>query len=140
VAYYVDTCIYLNLWQKEESNSGLPFWKYAKDFFEKCEKEGKNFFYSGFVLKELNFVLGEKEFAGKRHLFSQPFFKKVIAYEEDYDKARRIESESFFEVSFFDCMHVVLANKSSSILVTRDRKLIELAEKYCTVARPEELL
>jgi hypothetical protein len=36
--YYVDTCIYINLLQKEES-AGKQFWKMALDFFSKTPKE-----------------------------------------------------------------------------------------------------
>ena len=36
---YVDTCIYLNLWQKEvEKKTGMKLWKLAQRFFEKIEE------------------------------------------------------------------------------------------------------
>jgi len=37
INYYVDSCVYLNLWQKEKSKLGRPLWKFAKNFFEKVE-------------------------------------------------------------------------------------------------------
>ena len=38
--FYVDTCIYLNLWQKEKGIIfGKPFWLIAKEFFEYAENQ-----------------------------------------------------------------------------------------------------
>src|SRR3989338_3191516 len=67
--FYVDSCIYLNLWQKEEK-----WWKFALNFFEAAERRGDVIYYSGFVLKELNFVLTPKEFNIKKRLFEEVIF------------------------------------------------------------------
>jgi len=33
--YYIDTCIWLNLFKKEvDSKSGIQYWKFAKDLIE----------------------------------------------------------------------------------------------------------
>lgn len=138
MAYYVDSCIYLNLWQKEVSPAGQPLWKFALDFFEHVEKKREPILFSGFVLKELAFVFGE-EFAKKKCLFqNKARFQRIVAFQEDYGAARKLESAAQFTLSFFDCMHIVLAKKTSATLVTRDRTLIDIARAYCRVARPEE--
>ncbi len=140
MTFYVDSCIYLNLWQNEVSKKGQLLWKFALDFFEHIEQENNIILVSGFVVKELSFVLKE-EFEKKKQLFDDTSqFKKVSASSGDYANARKLESASKFEISFFDCMHIVLSKKNNATLITRDRKLINFACNHCSVARPEEII
>ena len=67
--YYVDSCIYLNLWKKETGIFGKPYWKIAKRFFEKAELQNSIIYYSGYLLKELSFVLDEQKFHKKLKTF-----------------------------------------------------------------------
>lgn len=93
-SYYVDSCIYLNLWQKEIDASGKPLWKFAKEFFEKIDEEGSVIYYSGFLLKELMFILSTEEYLNKRELFeSSPNFKKIFLLDDEFDLASKIKIE-----------------------------------------------
>lgn len=66
-SFYVDACIYINLWQKEGyKRFGTPYWKIAKDFFEKYDDEKNIIYYSGFLLKEMKFVLDKDLFYEKK--------------------------------------------------------------------------
>jgi len=137
-SYYVDTCIYLNLWKKEideEKDLG----ELAKNFFEKIENEDSVIYYSGFLLKELLFLLSTEEYLQKRELFdSSPNFKKIILTREEHKLSSKISKDK--GVSLYDAIHMLLAKKTNSILVTRDKELIQLAENYSVeVKRPEEL-
>lgn len=138
--YYVDSCIYLNLWKKEVDKSGNKLWEFAKNFFEKVESEDSIIYYSGFLLKEFMFLLSTQEYLQKRDLFdSSPNFKKIILSKEEYGLARKI-SKGSIGLSFYDILHMLLAKKTESILVTRDKLLISLAKNYSVVAkRPEEI-
>ena len=141
--FYVDTCIYLNLWQKEEDERlGIPYWKSARDFFEKYDNDDSTIYYSGFLLKELKFILGDQEFNQKHQLFRQsPNFERIFISDNEYDQARNIEYELNYGISFFDIIHMLLAKKSDSVLITRDKKLLNTAGKYSIMAkRLEELL
>ncbi len=139
--YYVDSCIYLNLWKKEVDDFGNLLWKFAKEFFEKAEDENSIIYYSGFLLKELMFLLSTEEYLNKRELFeSSPSFKKVMLSSEEYDLARKIKNENS-QISFYDIVHMLLAKKTGSILITRDKLLIEIAKLFSVEARkPEEIL
>ncbi len=139
-SYYVDTCIYLNLWTKEVDEHGNKLWEFAKDFFEKIETEESIIYYSGFLLKELLFLLSTEEYLQKRELFdSSPNFKKAILSKEEYELAKKISKENK-AISFYDVIHMLLAKKTNSVLVTRDRLLIQLAKNYSVTAKkPEEL-
>ena len=139
---YVDSCIYLNLWQKEGNEKfGIPYWKIAETFLEDCSRKNRTIYYSCFVLKELEFVLAQKEFTEKRKVFDCLPFKKINISAEEIGRARKMESELMYEISFYDIMHILSALKTNSILVTRDKKLLHSAKKYSVTAKkPEELL
>lgn len=138
--YYVDSCIYLNLWKKEIDEYGNPLWKFAKEFFEKAENECSIIYYSGFLLKELMFILSTEEYLDKRDLFeSSPNFKKVLLSKEEFDLARKIKNE--IQISFYDVIHLLLAKKTGSIFITRDKLLIEFAKNInVETKKPEEIL
>jgi len=139
--YYVDSCIYLNLWKKEFDFSGNLLWNFAKDFFEKAQSENSVIYYSGFLLKELMFVLDEKEFIGKLELFNySPGFVRITLTKEEYEEAQKLKDRINSNISLFDIIHALLAKKTNSILVTRDRDLIEFAKNINIEAKkPEEL-
>lgn len=139
--YYIDSCIYLNLWQKEVNpKTGLKLWKIARDFLQKIEDKENIILFSGFILKEMAYVLKEN-FNEKRRIFlDKDKFKKILAFPEDYEFARKLEKEFNYEISFFDCIHIVLARKEKAILITRDERLISYGRRYCRINKPEELL
>ena len=141
--YYIDSCIWLNLFQKEgDPTKGVPFWAIADDFVKKiiCAKESR-VAHSSFVLKEVKYTLNDEAlfydylFIVKKKLNSS----YAYAISDDYDFARKLESESRFSISFFDCMHIALCKRLGFILVTRDKKLITFARRYIIVGLPEEL-
>ena len=54
--YYVDSCIWLNLFKKEgDPTKGVPYWQLAKDFL----KQNNQIIISTIVLKELSYKLNE---------------------------------------------------------------------------------
>ena len=141
-SYYIDTCIYLNLWQKEVSFSGVKYWEIAQNLLEFIEEKNYTIYFSGFILKELNYILSKKEFENKKELFENTTnFKKVFLDKEELEEARKIEKEVNFDVSFYDIIHMILAKKTKSILITRDKRLMNIAIKYkVDVKLPEEII
>ncbi len=139
-SYYVDSCIYLNLWQKEEVNN-KKLWKYAKEFFVLVSDNEEVIYYSGFLLKELMFILTIEEYLQKTELFnSQSNFKKIYLSENEFKLAKEIKKLNS-KISLYDIIHMILTKKTNSILVTRDRDLILLAKYYrVSVRKPEEII
>ena len=133
-SFYVDSCIYLNLWQKEKR-----FWRQAKDFFER--HNDSTFYYSGPLLKELKYIISKELFAKQKKKFEQASnFRKVSLFSAEFALARKIESDLRYGISFADIIHLLLAKQTNSILVTRDRGLLRISKRYDVVAkRPEEL-
>jgi predicted nucleic acid-binding protein len=142
-SFYVDACIWLNLFKKEgDPTKGIPYWKIAEDFIETIMfSQDKEIIYSGFVLKELKYKLEESVFKEKVLFFKEEEkIKFVKADEEDYSFARKLESELSYELSFFDCLHIALCKRLNLILITRDDILIQFAKKHIEVQKPEDLL
>lgn len=138
--YYVDSCIWLNLWQKEESNNGILYWKIAKDFLERVRNSANSSLVSsGFVIKELKYQIPDERLFNERLLTLKRFCTLVRATNDDYALARKFEAEFGFEISFFDCMHAAISKRMGYVLVTRDRKLIQFSKKYIKVIRPEDI-
>ncbi len=135
--YYVDTCIWLNLFKKEEdSTKKVPYWKLAKDFLE----QNNRLIISTIVLKELSYKLGE-QFEERLKFFRNTDFVEIIkTTQEDYDLARTFEREEEFEISFYDYLHVAIAKRLNIPLITRDRDLMKFAKKHIEVYKPEDLL
>ena len=142
-SFYMDACIWLNLFKEEgDPSKGIPYWKIAKDFIEKIMfSEDKEMIYSGFVLKEIRFKLDKDSYEEKLFFFKgEEKIKFVKATPEDYNLSRRLHAESKYEISFFDCMHTAICKRLGLILVTRDKELIKFAKNHVEVNKPEELL
>ena len=140
--YYVDSCIWLNLFKKEgDAARGKPYWNSAEEFLEKIMFSENAIVYSGFVLKEIKHHLKDDRLFEEKQTFmgEEPKFSLIRATEEDYNFGRALESEFNFEISFFDCMHIAISKRLGCILVTRDKLLIEKAKNYLAADKPENL-
>ena len=130
--YYIDSNIWLNLFKKEgDPTKGVPYWKIAKDFLEQVIFSEHQIAYSGFVLKELKYNLKDRRLfeEKKKFLEDESKFVFVKAKVEDYDYARKLESEHNFILSFFDCIHIAICQRLGFFLVTRDKLLMKIAKK-----------
>ena len=135
--YYVDSCIWLNLFKKEgDSTKGIPYWKLAKDFIEKVEEQNEKIIVSTIVLKELYFTTKD-EFSKIQRFFKELEYIDIIKTSpEDYTLARKWEQE----LSFYDYLHVAITKRLNIILITRDEDLIKFAKTQVKVFKPEDLI
>jgi len=139
--FYLDTCIWLNLFKKEgDSRKGRPYWKIAGDFIECVKKNNKKILVSSFIVKEISFKAKDIFQIINAFFQEEKYICMISVKKEDYLCARKLESESNFKISFYDCLHVVLSKRLNALLVTRDRKLIDFAQAYVETIRPEDLL
>ena len=137
--YYIDTCIWLNLFKKEvDSKSGIQYWKFAKDLIEEIEEKQDNMIISTIVLKELYFTINEK-FQDIKEFFKESDFIQIIKTDPtDYDLARKWEKEDG-KLSFYDYLHVAISKRLNLHLITRDEALIIFAKSHVNVSKPERL-
>ncbi len=141
--YYVDSCIWLNLFKREgDASKGIPYWKITKLFLRRIRScKDAQAVYTAVVLKEIERVIDNPEVFKERLRFikEEKKFMYVECLKEDYDVARKLESESGFRISFTDCINIAVCKRLGAVLVTRDNLLIEFARKYIKVDKPEHL-
>jgi predicted nucleic acid-binding protein len=134
--YYVDTCIWLNIFKQEESH-GVQYWRIAKEFIER--RNGDVLYCSNIVRKELQYKLEKQNLLKRMHFIEQECIF-ISPSSEEYALARKIESGESFSISFADILHLLMARRYDAILITRDKLLIKTAKKYGVLAcRPEEI-
>ena len=138
--YYLDTCIWLNLFKKEgDVTKGTPYWKIAKEFLEQV-KPTEKVIVSTIVLRELVFTARDKFKIIKSFFKESDFIEVIKTLPRDYEFARKLESDDGFEQSFYDYLHIAIARRLNATLVTRDKELITKAKKFVEANRPEELI
>lgn len=139
--YYVDSCIWLNIFNDEDYPSrGIYLSTESRIFITRIAlSENEGIVLSGFVLKEVKHKIADSVMSDKFIIYMKRYSTFIHASDDDYSFARKLESESGFTISFYDCMHIALCLKHSCILVTRDKRLIELANKYIITKMPEEV-
>ena len=140
--YYIDTCIWINIFKKEyDFNKRKSIGKLSKKFIMKIiSSESDELFCSGIVLRELQLKLSPQEYAYAIDSIEEiDRFNRVEVIEEDKKNARKLESRYNFEISFYDLIHLVISKRLSLVLITRDTGLIKAAKQNGVDARtPEE--
>ena len=130
--FFVDTCIWLNLFKKEgDASKGKPYFEIAKEFLLKFD----TIFYSNLVLRELQYILNNEDVFQEKKAFMKKEFHFVKVTEEAF--ARKIEAEC--DLSFYDCLHIATAHRLGCVLVTRDKDLIAFSKKHVSASKPEDL-
>jgi len=138
--YYIETCIWLNLFKKEgDLTKGIPYWRLAKDFIERVEVQNDKIIVSTIVLKELYFTAKDKFNHIKKFFKESEYIELVKTTPEDYELARKWEQEHR-ALSFYDYIHVAIAKRLNILLITRDEELVEFAKSHIEVFKPEELI
>ena len=139
--YYLDSCIWLNLFKKEgDARKGISYWEIALNFLERVENEGGVIYVSTIVLKELYFVVGKDFGRVKRFFMDCDFIEIVKTTGGDYDLARNFEKEDLGRISFYDYLHVAITRRLSCSFLTRDKDLIRFADNRIKVGKPEDLI
>ncbi len=132
--YYVDACIWLNLFNKEQAKvQEVPVWKIA-EFFLKQYKG--NIITTPFVIQEV-----ESKILQKSHVLILKGSAEILRISpEEQVLAREIESQESYNLSFYDCIHLAIAKTRGYTLITRDKELLERGKKYTSTLKPENLL
>jgi predicted nucleic acid-binding protein len=133
VKYYVDTCIWLNLFKKEE-RFGVKYWEIVEEFVEK----NHDLIISPAVLGELREHLRMK-YEDIIAFFKENNVQLELIQIKDYATAKAIQEEQESMLSFKDCVHITIARRIGAVLITRDRELIMRGNEYVQTFRPEEI-
>jgi len=131
--YYVDTCVWLNLFKEEKQiSNGKPAWAIALNFIETINhSEIGMIIYSDVILRELQIKLGDNSFQLKRRFIeSQPRGYKAVLTTPDKELARKLESQYQFNISYYDLAHLAISKRLNAILVTRDKDLLSISKEH----------
>ena len=133
IRYYVDTCIWLNLFREEHAPNGVPLWLFTEEFIIRAKQEGWEILISSVVLGELSRRLDLE-------LVHESFqaFTFVETRREDYALASSIEASHFIGMN--DCLHLAISKRMDAVLVTRDKNLLRVAKRFVKAKKPEDLL
>lgn len=132
--YYVDSCIWLNLLNKEQIKvNGLPVWKIAELFLQQYKGD---IIISDFVRREMIRKLKFPEAI----LLIEKSAEAIVIKEEEIALARDIESKERYRLSFFDCIHIATAKTRNYILITRDEELLLKGKAYTNTLKPETIM
>ncbi len=139
--YYLDSCVWLNLFQKEgDATKGIPYWQIALNFIENIKNNKNKVYVSTIVLKELYYILGNKFHNVKTYFEQTDFIVIIKTKNEDYNLARKFENEDDFQISFYDYLHVAIARRIDCVFVTRDKDLLDFARNKINANLPEKLI
>jgi predicted nucleic acid-binding protein len=127
VLYYIDTCVWLNLFFMEKD-----IWKDTVEFIDKVGLT--DIIVSGFVVKELKHKLAPAQWMNAESRLR--CFRFIRAIDEDYLMGRSIEQKEQYSLSFYDCMHIALCIRCEAVLVTRDEELLRRGAKYIITKSP----
>jgi len=114
---------------------GEIYWRYLteneSDFISARFKESETpkVFHKIQVVEKQPAVVEKAKEEKKKFLEDESKFVFVKAKVEDYDYARKLESEHNFILSFFDCIHIAICQRLGFFLVTRDKLLMKIAKK-----------
>lgn len=132
--YYVDSCIWLNLLNKEQTKvQGMPVWKIAELFLEQYKG---NIIVSDIVLRETINKTNNPKCLGIVDKYSEI----INIAQEEKDLGREIESTEQYALSFFDCIHIAVCKTRKYTLITRDKGILEKGKAYTIVMKPEDII
>jgi predicted nucleic acid-binding protein len=138
--YYLDTCIWLNLFKKEEDKkNNIQYWKITKDFIKLSQTRKGKIIVSSIVLKELYFTSKGKFDTIKKFFKESNHIDTIKTTPQDYNLARAFEKDHK-DLSFYDYLHIAIASRLQIPLITRDKDLINFAKNHITVFKPEDLI
>jgi len=134
--YYIDTSIWMDLYEDREGYNGEPLGDYAWKLLALIKSMGDKLVITDLLVKELELNYSLERINGMLKLF-EDVLEKIISTKGQGDKAKKIAEKRKLPVG--DVLHAILARDNGLILVSRDnhfRKLLDISKYY----NPEELI
>jgi predicted nucleic acid-binding protein len=134
--YYVDTSIWIDLYEDRKGYNSEPLGYYAAKLFGMIKAKGGKVIVSDYLLRELERHYPLQEINQMLMPFAKNIeriivTKEMLAEAKDIGKSRNVPKG--------DAFHAMMAKKHRLVLVTRDnhfRKLSDISDYY----RPEDII
>ncbi len=131
--FYIDTSIWIDLYEDRKGFNGEPLGEYAMKLFAASKGKG-TLWVSDVVIRELEGYYSRDEIRGLLTPFMKNI-KKVGVTKEQAREARRVVEK--YQTSQGDALHAILARDNDLILISRDRDFLKLAH-ITKSYRPED--
>lgn len=134
--YYIDTCIWIDLYEDRKGYNGEPLGEYALRFLFSILKKKQGIVISKPLISELHQKYTLEEVHGMMNPFLS-ILQIINPTKEQETEARKIAQER--NIPPADALHAILAREYHLILVTRDndfRKLTDISAHY----KPENIM
>lgn len=134
--YYVDTCIWVDLYEDRKGFNNEPLGEYAWRLFLKIKRENNRIVISDLLIRELESNYSMEIIKG----IMRPFgflFERTYLTKKQNDEASNLVKER--NVPKGDIKHAIIARDNNCKLITRDKhfkELRDISEPY----KPEELI
>jgi len=122
--FYIDTCVFLNVWKKEVGpNPAQPFWEKSLLFLHKHKG---HILISSAVLQELG-----QPTEGRKRIDALLEAHAITRVNTDGQLMALAETlaEKEKSISFLDAIHLLVAKREGATLVTRDKNLLKVATR-----------
>lgn len=134
--FYVDTCIWVDLYEDRKGFNGEKLGKYAFDLLIKIKLDNSLIVISELTIKELGSIYSLKEVISLLKPFKS-FLKHIVPTKQEKVEAVKIANTRNLPKG--DVLHAILARNHNSTLVTRDnyfKELVDISDFF----KPEDLV
>ena len=134
--YYIDTSIWIDLYEDRKGYHGKTLGDYALKLFAAIKAKNAVLCISDLLIRELEGYYSLAEINGMMKPFEK-ITEKIIATKEQRVESRKIAAERNLPPG--DVLHAILARDHKLILVTRDNDFKKLGDVW-KYYKPEELI
>ena len=134
--YYLDTAIWIDLYENRKGYNEEPLGDYAFKLFAMIKSKKGNIIITDLTITELGMHYTMPEIKGMINPFEY-FIERLLSSKKQRNQSMKIARER--NIPKGDALHAVIARDSNLILVTRDshfKKLKDISMYY----KPEEII
>lgn len=134
--YYVDTTIWIDLYEDRKGYNNEPLGDFALKLFSLIKGRNAILVISNVLIRELERKCSMNEIKGMMKPFEKNI-EKIIATKEQYEESKKISLER--DLPLGDALQAILARDNKLILITRDKHFIKLKD-ITSYYKPEEII
>ena len=134
--YYVDTSIWIDLYEDRKGFNNEKLGDYALNLFYFIIEKNHKLIISDMLIKELEINYTTAQINGMMKIYGNSI-EKVKTTTKQRDEAKKLSLER--NLPYGDALHAIIARHNNLILVSRDKhfkELIDISKYY----KPEELI
>ncbi|MBI4140999.1 PIN domain-containing protein [Candidatus Woesearchaeota archaeon] len=135
--YYVDTSIWIDVYEDRKGYSGEPLGSYALKFLAVLKAKGECLVISDILITELECFYSIAEIKGMMKPFEE-IIEKVMSTKIQREETKIIAHER--NIPKGDALHAILVRDNKLILITRDNDFRKLKDVVPEYYKPEELI